>query len=746
MRTKRLIALILVLCAVLCACAPRTDAPAEVIESATPLALPLAVEPLYSLQAVELPEGCNLVSNLRVFGEKAYFIAHFIENSAIYSMKTDGSGLSPLPDYVANSGTRAIALAVDNDGALIILETNTYKPRIAGEVARYFIRKLNSSGAVEAEFDISQMVDYPNFYDRIDKIEVDSDGNIYIWDLSLLQIFNSEGTRIFAYDPGTKVWLNTLVKMADGSVSAVGLEAAATIAGDLELRLMSPVFGSNELTVFAKRPENIQLLSPGNNGFDYYSSDYQSATAIKLPGTQRTLINWATYGIANRLTSFTALENGEIICAARRDTALGGWSSPNYYELFEGDSMAELMILTPQGTEAAPEKEKIILRLASFGSFLYQNLVYEFNAANPDFEIVVTEYDAGIDTVTFQIDPEAILKFNTALISGSVPDIIVASGAVSMNAYISKGIFADLYTFIDADPEIGRDAFVTSILGAYESGGRLYRLPVSFGINTVVASKASIGDRNSWTLDEVLSLEKETGIVSLPNKTSGEVLEFLLRQNLGRFINWQNGTCNFTGAEFIAILEYVKNFPPELREINPVPGSVLVRDGEALADLVTLVSYESYIEHLRAYGNEITYIGFPNSGGSGNVFVSTNTVSISEKSKNKAAAWQFVRKLFAEEFQLRNAQSVWPNFPVNQGALGKLAEKELSKEKAQITQNEIDFVNQLIASAESTGQLEYEPFGIIKEEAAPFFAGQKSAEEAAGIIQSRVAIYVSERS
>ena len=48
--------------------------------------------------------------------------------------------------------------------------------------------------------------------------------------------------------------------------------------------------------------------------------------------------------------------------------------------------------------------------------------------------------------------------------------------------------------------------------------------------------------------------------------------------------------------------------------------------------------------------------------------------------------------------------------------------------------------------AEPTGSYNTEIFSIISEEASPYFAGQKSAADAAKIIQSRVEIYVSENS
>lgn len=52
----------------------------------------------------------------------------------------------------------------------------------------------------------------------------------------------------------------------------------------------------------------------------------------------------------------------------------------------------------------------------------------------------------------------------------------------------------------------------------------------------------------------------------------------------------------------------------------------------------------------------------------------------------------------------------------------------------------------MIEIARPLSQDSDEIYSIITEEAAPYFAGQKSAEETAKIIQSRVEIYVSENS
>ena len=60
------------------------------------------------------------------------------------------------------------------------------------------------------------------------------------------------------------------------------------------------------------------------------------------------------------------------------------------------------------------------------------------------------------------------------------------------------------------------------------------------------------------------------------------------------------------------------------------------------------------------------------------------------------------------------------------------------------TQEEIEGIRRLIEIARPLSQESEEIYAIIGEEAAPYFAGQKSAEETAKIIQSRIQIYVSE--
>ena len=61
------------------------------------------------------------------------------------------------------------------------------------------------------------------------------------------------------------------------------------------------------------------------------------------------------------------------------------------------------------------------------------------------------------------------------------------------------------------------------------------------------------------------------------------------------------------------------------------------------------------------------------------------------------------------------------------------------------SKEEVDAVRELLKSADRlSGNVDSQLTNIITEEAEPFFKGQKSAKDAAGVIQNRIQIYVNE--
>ena len=138
---------------------------------------------------------------------------------------------------------------------------------------------------------------------------------------------------------------------------------------------------------------------------------------------------------------------------------------------------------------------------------------------------------------------------------------------------------------------------------------------------------------------------------------------------------------------------------------------------------------------------------------------------MSAKSANKEGAWQFLRTFLTDEYQENNVNY---SFPISVKRLEELAAQATQKSyytdengnKVEyddtyyvggievvippMTEQETEELMEQLYSITEAYKYDESLLNIIKEEAAPYFAGQKSAKEVASIIQSRVQIYVNE--
>jgi len=164
------------------------------------------------------------------------------------------------------------------------------------------------------------------------------------------------------------------------------------------------------------------------------------------------------------------------------------------------------------------------------------------------------------------------------------------------------------------------------------------------------------------------------------------------------------------------------------------------------------------------FGEKITAIGFPVSEGVGNVIMSNGNYAISAKSPYQQEAWEFLRYYLTEEYQT----TIRYGWPVLNSAMDTLVEEAQqapyymdefgNKVEYQesyyingmevlldpLTQQDCERVLSFIESTEHTYSYDTAIMNIVTEEAAPFFDGEKTAAEAADIIQSRIFIYVNE--
>lgn len=393
--------------------------------------------------------------------------------------------------------------------------------------------------------------------------------------------------------------------------------------------------------------------------------------------------------------------------------------------------------------------------------------VIDFNKTSEEYHISVKEYAHD--------DYESgMIQFQADLTAGNGPDIIDFSN-LDYSLYANKGVFEDLYPYMEKSG-VAKSEFLPNVLTAYEVDGKLYGMPVSFGISTIIGKQSELGDIKGWTLSEMLDFmesKKPEEIFSYNSRQN--MLYALVYNNINEFIDWETGECSFDGPDFARVLEYAARLPEEYDYNDEEEGEATMLRKNTLYLMRTSVSSVTEMQMYNGmFGEAVKYVGYPDADRVGNKIAPTGSgsLAISSKSKNKDAAWSFVQTLLSDEYQKSLCNDWGSNgFPVRESALDYLFELSMTPEyntdengeqveqpkttwgygnDFEITiyaakQEEIDQVRSLIDSA--TGRWDNsdeELTKIISEETEPFFKGQKSAEEAANVIQNRIQVYVNE--
>lgn len=429
-------------------------------------------------------------------------------------------------------------------------------------------------------------------------------------------------------------------------------------------------------------------------------------------------------------------------------------------------------------TKVNPEDvvEKQVLTLACYYlDYDTRQWIIKFNKSNPKYRVSVTDYSM-YDVYTEDTYVSGVTQLNTDIVAGKVPDILISTQDFPITTYAAKGLFEDLYKFLDKDSTIKKENLLGNVLKACEYQGKLIQLVPRFYVLTFAGKQSLVGDRNSWTMDDLLkamnAMPEDAQVLS--EVTRDTVLDYCMVFTGNQFINWDKGTCSFDSIEFVKVLEFTNQFPKEIRwdKFDEEDWNNYMENYQTqYINNKTLLKYV-YLSDLPTYSRmkqtefreDISFIGFPTDGGQGSAIGIDSGFSISAKSKNKDGAWEFVRHFFTEEYQ----STIDYELPLSVNAYDALIEKakqrpfyyDENNNKVEYdetyyigdveviikpsTDKDIEEVMTFIKSVDSIYRVDEDLMNIIREEAEAFYAGKKSAEEVSKIIQSRASIYVSE--
>ena len=394
--------------------------------------------------------------------------------------------------------------------------------------------------------------------------------------------------------------------------------------------------------------------------------------------------------------------------------------------------------------------------------------VIAFNKASDQYRIRMIEYYEYNN----ESDWDAGQKmFNNDIITSNAPDIVVINSGMPVESFIDKGVFLNLNPYIDADPDVNKEDMAPNILALGSRGEDTYILTGAFNIGTMAMKKSLVPNGETLTLAELRQIEQQYGNVpAFRDMTRDDVLRLAMEMNYSEFLDLKTGKCEFNTPAFYELLEYAKHYPAEIDWENMddnywMESETAIRDNRAFLQYYTVGYFNNMAwTEQGVYGEEVAFVGFPGSGENTGVIYPYFQMAISKDCEHPEEAWQFMRQFYTYEGQKELDYGVPLNLQVMDEQLEQAQQRPFwiddDGNKVEydetywigdqeiiiqpLTAERAQEVKEYVLSVDKMYYYDASIIDIIVEEAAPFFAGQKTAEQAADIIQSRVQIYVNE--
>lgn len=428
--------------------------------------------------------------------------------------------------------------------------------------------------------------------------------------------------------------------------------------------------------------------------------------------------------------------------------------------------------------EKNPHAGKKIIRIGGVnisGELNLMNFIYQYNA-DPEGKTraVIIDYTADQDILLTSADTER--KIYMEILSGEGPDILVNMGSSEM--FRNGRIMEDLNQYMDGPEGIDRNLYYDNVFRACERDGKLYHVPIDFTLEGLMVNTDLISNRKGWTYEEFVkaaeSLPEDVNI--LPSTRYNDLLRPLLQASLTRFMNYQDQTVNFQNEEMKKILNLVRDYG--VKEIPPYEAKrvdTTELGGGSLSQIVVDYSEEKLQEGLiaakdvsisfvhsiayqgRLLRGKVGFLGYPSYTGTGMFISPVRTLGILSSGNQKDLAWEVIRAYL--EFEGADPHNY--AIPVNREIFEKQCQVEMDRYNQQYKESiemfgsasafeveihteDIDMLRTLVENADTASFQDESVFTVITEEAAGFFAGDRTAEDVLSIIQNRTKLIVTE--
>ena len=424
---------------------------------------------------------------------------------------------------------------------------------------------------------------------------------------------------------------------------------------------------------------DITGLYDGDDSYDLYyalGSVVYGYNDVTNTGTR--ILSFIDSGISNIGGIFTKISDNTYVCDTYSE------NSVNMLQLKKADDE----------TVERMNKRKIIVvagDTVNWNSSVF-DAVAEFNRNSRDHYIVTHDYS--------ETTGSGISSFSKDVINGIIPDLFISGGSLNTKTLENFNALENLKEYIE-----NSDITFRSFYHQNDEENEIHHISPLIGFGLIADTDSSSDLKGCISTDDFLKTVTENNM-KFSECSKYQLFDYLIIDNLGDYIDYDNSKCNFTSDTFIHLLEYIKNAESE-------NGTLKLKIYNNIYELKNFPENCSYFD-ISANALYSSHI---------NEFIK---MSIYDKSKYKDISWEIIKSVFKASNSVQET-----GIPVYTSH----SDESLNNEA----------LSSLLMNGKITEPADNNILNILYSELDLFFDGEVTASEYADNINCKTELYLNEQ-
>ena len=256
-------------------------------------------------------------------------------------------------------------------------------------------------------------------------------------------------------------------------------------------------------------------------------------------------------------------------------------------------------------------------------------------------------------------DHAAMERMIDQVSSGNGPDIIYGGGEIG--ALDRHGYLTDLRPYMNGKNGIHEDDYFTSVFDAFEVDSKLFQIPLSFRLVSMLQHTSSIENEGVFSFDDALALQDELEEPLFPTYLTGYTMMVLASSKMNDWVNYDSRIAQATSKEMEDFLRFCSLILSKSEEDQYYMedilycrdwcnvGSVISEEDSPLIP-VEIGSPEEY-GRITGWKDDYSWSGLLGTDTALTSVHTDCTVGITSYSTQKETAWEVVQYLLSDEAQ-----------------------------------------------------------------------------------------------